>query len=141
MGRIFSEAIRVLVWLGPVTSDSTSCVEAMRILGTLVAEATHPDVSKEDVKIDVPQPWNWHHIDAFYSRPWFWRLWCVQELVLSKSSTLLWGDAAIDWECAANVTSYLIGVGSMITRELRIAGVHNASVSYTHLTLPTKRIV
>lgn len=97
MDRIFSKAMRALVWLGPSNDRSRSCIEVMRKLGALVVRASASGTSIEEANVPYPASDETKLLDDFYSRSWFWRLWCVQELVLSKSCLLVWGDATVDW--------------------------------------------
>ena len=76
MGRIFAQATRVLVWLGPEDDQSSLCVGVIRSVGTEVAKQAVPGMSMEDVEVMTELDANdWELVDAFYSRPWFWRVW------------------------------------------------------------------
>lgn len=36
-------------------------------------------------------------LDSFFARPYFWRVWVVQEVALSNSITMMCGDTAVQW--------------------------------------------
>jgi hypothetical protein len=40
----------------------------------------------------------WGRIFEIYNRPWFSRLWVVQEVALARSAIVLWDDCEISWE-------------------------------------------
>lgn len=99
MGRIYSSAETVWVWLGLESEDSAL---AMRFLPTL-AEAlfdlrsqfyVHQDVlfKMTSTQIDSPQ---WDALDKLFKRPWFQRLWVLQEVALASSVKIVCGDDSL----------------------------------------------
>jgi hypothetical protein len=79
MSTIFSDAKRVVVWLGPAYERSD---EAMRALSTpsdlhLPATLGDPDIAKA--------------IEALFVRPYWSRLWIYQELKSAKELTVSQG--------------------------------------------------
>ena len=114
MHKIFEQAEEVLVWLGE--AQETDCLISYYLekLGTL----------SYSMEKRVQQVWQFHTeimhrvewgtcghcgsefniiggdklIDAllaFWSRPWFWRLWVIQEIYCAKSYTLHFGQHSI----------------------------------------------
>ncbi|KXH65899.1 heterokaryon incompatibility protein [Colletotrichum salicis] len=44
-----------------------------------------------------PEPEDWEALGWLLSRPWFTRVWCVQEIVLACSSRVYVGSGSLDW--------------------------------------------
>ena len=109
MGRIYSKAQQVIVWLGLPDKDTPSvlqCIEYMksypsdRPLPELKAAReqefmTRAGLSRRPVKILV---------DFFRSRSWFVRIWILQETVLAKKIVVLCGSHVIAWQALMQAT-------------------------------------
>jgi hypothetical protein len=79
MGKIYTIASNVIVWLGPAI-DQDRMDDLLRIFDD-------PDVDKQDScvptrPIDLVS-FAFPSLDAFFSRGWFRRRWVLQEVVLS----------------------------------------------------------
>lgn len=84
MGQIYSNAIRVLVWLGPDTSCCAA--ETFQVIFKASYDATFaraPSVKEA--------------LERLISCKWFSRVWVVQELLLSRSATVFWGSSQIEF--------------------------------------------
>ena len=96
MGDIFKSASKVLVWLGPSSATSQ---QAMGFLQTLSGKAESLGVNKVDVCIYMQSPSVKctkeeakelvsdavsNAVPGLLGRPWFRRLWIVQEYTLGK---------------------------------------------------------
>ncbi|KAK0260916.1 hypothetical protein LTS09_004692 [Friedmanniomyces endolithicus] len=95
MGRIYSQAFKVLVWLGPAHSDSDDAMQA------IVDFATHQRHPKSRAKF-----WNSRAglaVARLCQRAYWTRLWIFQELMLAKSVTILCGGSCVDWIDFCNV--------------------------------------
>ena len=60
----------------------------------------------------------------------------VYELLISSLSTYLLGSSVVHYSITIGLFLFFMGVGAWLAQSIR-----HAPVSYTHLTLPTKRIV
>lgn len=122
MGKIYSTAREVIVWLGPVASNdlnlravlgamqfqfasgnpSTSTLfDYMTSVVSLMKEQAGANVTGD---IDV--------LDSIYSiisRPWFSRLWVVQELALSKRAVVRLGNFTFPWQPFQSFIQWLPG--------------------------------
>ncbi|KAG6364513.1 hypothetical protein INS49_006114 [Diaporthe citri] len=103
MGQIYKSAARVVIWLG-LASPGTDL--AMRILGflgeflhfdrrgqTFTSTSNDPDESHW-ADLDQPLPFDEAQIRALeelFWRPWFERLWVVQEVLLSADAVVVCG--------------------------------------------------
>lgn len=109
MGTIFEEASTVLVWLGRGTGFSAR--SAFELIAFLETEfSLHPsDHDEEDLNRifrKCPRK-SWAELDELLCYEWFKRTWVVQEVGLAASALVVCGDATIDWNIFANVTSSL----------------------------------
>jgi hypothetical protein len=109
MGTIFSAASEVIAWLGPQKWDSDLAMRFMREFGKVAAEElkTEPflnwskPISRGECRADEEK--SWVALDGLFNRPYWTRLWVVQELMLARRVVLRCGDAeaAFDDLCAA----------------------------------------
>ncbi|KAH6712545.1 heterokaryon incompatibility protein-domain-containing protein [Leptodontidium sp. MPI-SDFR-AT-0119] len=109
MGSIYSNAIQVIVWLGPSEDDSTLALETLDRIGRGVdfdrrsfavisepgAWAEALETNAEMLKAESPR---WVAIAKLIRRGWFHRLWVFQEISLATSSSVVAGECSIDWE-------------------------------------------
>ncbi|KAH7066448.1 heterokaryon incompatibility protein-domain-containing protein [Paraphoma chrysanthemicola] len=110
MGDIFRCAHRVVVWLGAASSTSSLALSTLKRVADQIEytkEALRlpsPDcVNKElhnsyDASGIDPDPASWHAVDEFLRRPWFDRIWVVQEIRFATPSSLVQcGNDIISW--------------------------------------------
>lgn len=87
MKKIFGSASQVLIWLGEHDKASHKMWQSVK--------GVQPGSSKELIRNAIQ--WNVKMQDSFIRRPWFRRLWTLQEAVLSSKATFLCGDDEMDW--------------------------------------------
>ena len=115
MGAIYRNAQRVLVWLGPGDELTSSVIRTLKqlaaqpdrygiqrgpdqtILGNWPGTETPTGAVKKALE-NVSIEYDWSGADAFYSLPWFSRVWIVQEVALAASAHLYCGDSDILWD-------------------------------------------
>lgn len=83
MSHIFGLAARVLVYIGEEDSISGS-KNAMRAIADFDGDLT------EDQERSINELWK---------RPWFSRIWVVQEVALSRCAVVVCGSQAVSWSC------------------------------------------
>ncbi|KAM0417477.1 hypothetical protein ACHAPT_012541 [Fusarium lateritium] len=106
LSTIFQSATQVVAWLGPESQSQNGdiVIENLKSITKFAQESestywsTFLDSLKsknesQDRPIDT-----WSDLDAFLDRPWFKRVWIVQELVLPTKVTLVCGVSRIDWD-------------------------------------------
>ena len=107
MSEIYRKAQKVLGWLGGATPESRSAIRCLRQL----AAPEELENTEESFKIHlVPQTSNSPaevlrvskalescRLDLIYGRPWFSRLWIVQEVLLARSLVLHCGADELHW--------------------------------------------
>ncbi|KAF1998247.1 HET-domain-containing protein, partial [Amniculicola lignicola CBS 123094] len=99
MVKIYASATRVIVWLGEMANESDWVIKmirnaaraAQRKLGVRV----WPTPSKENERDQNLEKWRDAHTSkmllAFLSRPWFRRVWVLQEVAAAQSILILCG--------------------------------------------------
>jgi hypothetical protein len=90
MGNIYKKATTVLIWLGSVPSEVA--FEAFELCATM----------SEGSELPEPSSPKWMSFLTLARCKWFTRLWTLQEIVLARSATLLWGDQDIEWSRIEN---------------------------------------
>ena len=99
MGQIYRQASTVLIWLGPAGQNSDL---AMKMLadGKVLAQAGkrpnwyddsrgYPQIAKESF---------WKPLLSLLQRPYWCRVWIVQEVLLAKSVKILCGRMILPWD-------------------------------------------
>ncbi|KAF7942587.1 uncharacterized protein EAE97_006041 [Botrytis byssoidea] len=84
MGKIYGQANRVVVYLGDEADDSNQALESIRI----AAEDDSPSMITNEV----------HQAGIFelLQRPWFQRIWILQEVGFAQQILMMCGSATID---------------------------------------------
>jgi Heterokaryon incompatibility protein (HET) len=75
MGEIYQKATEVLVWLGPAAEGSTQAI-------TAILSLDFREIEK-----------NQHGLRSLFRRPYWTRLWAVQEILLSRGGKILCGKS------------------------------------------------
>ncbi|RYP64543.1 hypothetical protein DL769_006620 [Monosporascus sp. CRB-8-3] len=102
MGIIYSQAVRVLIWLGP---DLDSCSDAWQLVDQIydVFKRENPAAKYlADIPLNVYSDtrhaasglpaWDhelWQHLARVLELPWFTRVWIIQEVVLSRRDPVI----------------------------------------------------
>ena len=96
MCDIYSKAERVLSWLGPAYDDSDKAMDLFpKLVDRLEALDLEKKLEKEDHDMSID---GFKYGQAFYklfSRPYFSRVWTLQELAVSNDITIVCGDAEL----------------------------------------------
>jgi hypothetical protein len=115
MRDIFSNAQRTLVWLGNAQDRqeegiSRFAATTLRVglfgirwltRGYIMPSIRAQSVRDRESNHRTLKPFSaefYLSLVRFLRRPWFRRAWVVQEVVVSKRSTLLWDEYEYDWE-------------------------------------------
>ncbi|KAK1542186.1 heterokaryon incompatibility protein [Colletotrichum paranaense] len=109
MPQIYAAAIGVLAYLGPAADDSE------RALSAIFNSMSHRNCGHNGKQSQVCADC-WMPIKKLLSRPYFRRLWVVQEVVLSKTLTLHCGSKSTPWPFSAMLTP-LINNSWITTRD------------------------
>jgi len=103
MTMIYSNAQRVIVWLGTATDGSNLALDNLKSLGNTLAGFTRTVGAHEFDALGLPplDDLIWSGITEILSRPWFRRLWVVQEVVLAKDIVLMAGNRSVGFKMFA----------------------------------------
>lgn len=101
MDKIYTRATNTVIWLGD--DDGEDPIRAFDLMETVFArlQGTDAQLNPEDFKrLDFPPAKDraWWAIRQFFRRPWFSRLWTIQEAVLSRNLYLKCGQAEVCWD-------------------------------------------
>ncbi|KAK2598061.1 hypothetical protein QQS21_005772 [Conoideocrella luteorostrata] len=127
MQRVFSQASTVVVWLGrdrgeqahlavrALNSIYERCMDYAKAQGLKLSEGMSFK-HLEKVRLAANGPLEsafdnetWSSISCFYARPWFERIWCVQEIVLAQQGNILIDTYQISWE-RVSVAAAILGL-------------------------------
>jgi hypothetical protein len=140
MDSIFTNATAVLIWLGcENTVRSPAAGESFKRWDDWSQGAT-PKEKKEMLHRlrpdDSSMAFQWCREHLFSSSEiqmvldifecgWFWRLWCVQELVLAKKALVCWGSVRLAWETISEVAIHVQALHPSTVAQSGLAGIHN----------------
>jgi hypothetical protein len=125
MGSIYSLAKTVVVWLGQGDAQQTGATSVYSTIITL-ARIEHdreldrmqpfsPDHSTRDEQVGIPEelcdPLILSSLQELYSRPWFSRIWCIQEIRLAAKAQVMWGHDEVSWSVLAMSASLILDEG------------------------------
>ncbi|KAH9938936.1 heterokaryon incompatibility protein-domain-containing protein [Amylocystis lapponica] len=98
MHAIYKNACDVLVWLGLSTPDSSTALDFVLELPELLTEAKRagPTHSQEILNDPLLQD-RWTSLGRLLTRPWWRRVWIIQEISFARSARLLVGMHSIPW--------------------------------------------
>lgn len=116
MGDIYSKAEKVFVWLGPTADRSDVALENMQttvlqLVGLNSAVATREELMEGiDAAINQEGGQLYGHL---FKRPWFRRLWTVQEALLARNLIVMCGYREVDFSMLAMLAAQVLKYGSL----------------------------
>jgi hypothetical protein len=110
MGRIYSQAKNVCVWLGDPSADS-------QLAFTLIESILR--LSDLDHLIDDSHTDEWAALSSLMKRDWFSRRWIVQEIAFAKSATVHCGQTSINWPDLADAMALFASRAEEISKLFR----------------------
>jgi hypothetical protein len=101
MGDIYANAHRTLVWLGHASKDSDLAMDFIsKIDKAFNIIKDSPEVTEELLlkTLQVERASSaWEALGNLLSRPWFQRLWVIQEVALSATVYAVCGGRSLEW--------------------------------------------
>jgi hypothetical protein len=122
MVKIYENASRTLVWLGRTSYSSSIAMDIIERLDQVSVLWKEHKVgrggvftNKELIQNGLPgitaayeNPWT--QLNMFFRRPWFRRVWVIQEVAASKEVDMICGSRKASWTSFANAVHFLISV-------------------------------
>jgi hypothetical protein len=104
MRDIYASATQVLVWLGGPSGDSSSAFLQIKRLAKYYKDHPNTDFksSQDGIQFLENLPPDWKPLEALLRRPWFQRIWVLQEVALGKSCIVACGRDRVDWDLFAH---------------------------------------
>jgi hypothetical protein len=101
MGLIYTNATNTLIWLGDEDGqDPDLALETMECVYARLQMSEVEITPNDFARLAFPPPdhRSWRAIQQFLERPWLFRLWVIQEAVLSKNLFVKCGEAVVSWD-------------------------------------------
>ena len=103
MRQIYGNAEQTLVWLGKASEDSSLAIDFIPLVNKALGELGGPETISDDTSLlaklqtsrDSP---GWEALGSLLARPWFHRVWVVQEVALSRTVHVMCGDKRLGWD-------------------------------------------
>ena len=102
METIYKRAWSTLVWLGEEADNSSDALDTL--LATKDALQYYPNGKSPDVEdfkrlfLPASDSPKWLDLGKLMSRPWFQRIWIIQEVLLSHQIIVMCGAKCISWD-------------------------------------------
>lgn len=120
MRRIYEKAHTVAVWPGEQASYSDYVLNLSEAFGAALQRTSmdnsrsfkDPDMQKALFK-DLPQlnDVGWSSVGQFLQRPWFGRMWVIQEIAVAPNAMLHCGSSSTPWSTFAELLQFMLAVG------------------------------
>ena len=104
MRDIYVSAHKVLVWLGPSTKGSDLAMDSIVPLDESIGVLPQSRFAHNGISSRLPgqdDPF-WPALVDLYARPWYDRLWVLQEAILAKDIEVLCGNSSMPWAAFAS---------------------------------------
>ena len=115
MGTIYAAASKVIVWLGESNIQIEQALEASSALLTTLLGVRGKIAPEKHTLREYGLPGRrspiWDGLGQLFDRPWFSRLWVLQEAVLARDIDIVCGGNVIDFDCLLNVGKVILSRG------------------------------
>ncbi|RYP49315.1 hypothetical protein DL768_004940 [Monosporascus sp. mg162] len=133
MGDIYKNSEHVLIWLGEEAPEDEGSLEFARFLET---ESYRDRTPIQDQFVwafrrarHVPPPHDekWKKFFALFKRPWFSRLWIIQEVAVARNPVVACGSSRISWDALLKALRYsgMLGIESFYYNAINLNGVYD----------------
>ena len=100
MKSIYETAFQVIVWLGDETPYITEVVFSM-LENNIILDPTNEAIDDELLRCITPEQWFMFGLDLM-RRPWWRRMWVIQEIAVAKRAIVMCGPHVADWKKLEN---------------------------------------
>jgi hypothetical protein len=131
MDSIFANATTVLAWLGADDGvRSAAAAEIAILIQEQFSQKSDPKGGQGAMETIESRARQRCYDDLTSVLPLFecelfWRLWCVQELVLAKQSLIYWGSSILTWDTIAAVAAFVESEAQLHVAHFGVTGVNN----------------
>ena len=104
MRDIYVSAHKVLLWLGPSTKGSDLAMDSIPPLDEAIGVVPRSPFARENITAShLPGQDDvfWPALVDLYARPWYDRLWVLQEAILAQDIEVLCGNRSMPWAAFA----------------------------------------
>jgi Heterokaryon incompatibility protein (HET) len=113
MGKVFAGAERVHIWLGQSNGDAEEAFGCIHDI--LEIDESVPYGSRDTVEgseaieafLDNIPDTRWNAFRRVTTRPWFTRIWVIQEVGLAPEATVMCGELEINWNLLVKASTFL----------------------------------
>lgn len=114
MSQIYENAINTAIWLGDSADDSGTALRLLKDAHVCLQFSNEENLDPNEIeRMGLPKPESndWEALWKLLSRPWFERLWIIQEVALSKDLWVVCGNSVVKWESFAFACSQFAETG------------------------------
>jgi hypothetical protein len=126
MSAIYQQAERVVAYLGDESDDSDLGMDFVLEDAAVICRTDRPSVG---LSADVTSSSQQRAIDRILERPYFERIWILQEIVFAKEVLIVLGNKTVDWK-AFSTTVYYVNKNKQIHLGPKYHGKPPKSVFY-----------
>jgi hypothetical protein len=108
MNGVYSRADLVRVWLGEGSEDSHNAMNFATKLQPLIP--TFVAGSWKEAEATTTRE-EWDSLRRLFERPWFERIWVIQEIVLAKEAEFMCGDDWLPWQVLGRLPDHCKDLG------------------------------
>jgi hypothetical protein len=156
MRDIYEQASGVLVWLGEKSENSMLAVDLIQITsrvlqtasdksmlpsGTIDPFSDHEQVVRRIAdKLPGSRSPEWNAVWELIKRPWFSRVWIIQELALASRAEVHSGPSVFGWDELARAIQFAVTVGfTEAARDSGSASIPSLNVVRTYIQEGTRK--
>lgn len=116
MQKIFSRAIKTLVWLGIEEDESSKAFDLIELCSKRYTYRCSVS-PRNSIVFDYghwgpPSSWKAKEelvaLERLLARPWWYRIWVVQEVAVSKKVWVYCGNRKCSWDVVVNAAEFLL---------------------------------
>lgn len=99
MREIYERAERVIIWLGDYEEKSDLALKNIRDWGLVYPELEEtPSALLQSMLGHMFDTAAWEATNRLFARPWWFRVWVLQEVAVSRSAVLVCGSDQCEWD-------------------------------------------
>jgi hypothetical protein len=138
MGKVFATAKDVIAWLGDPSEDSDEAIQFVSILYSAMPKLFNAGKSIIEESLtgsplcEYPSS-RWTALTNIINRPWFDRVWIIQETVVASNVTVTCGRSSIEWNKLAMVIHIITRYGLRVLIKCNLEGFLTFSVGYERI--------